>query len=124
MGAELPCPGCGFKKRLDTDPQLLLELTVGKEYGRSHSEFLAWSAVDRDKAIWLFLRERETCRYCGTRPDEWDPEHGGHRQAYVGRIVTCAGCVVRERTEDSSDMQGGRGKKVELHRNPIEGGPV
>lgn len=117
MGAELPCPGCGPKKRLDTDPQLLLELTVGKEYGRSHSEFLALSTDDRDKAIWLFLRERETCRYCGTRPDEWDPEVGGHRQAYIGRIVTCSGCVVRERTEEAPEAQG-RGKRVELYVNP------
>ena len=118
MGTELSCPGREHKKRLNADPQALLELMVGKEYGRSHSEFLAWPVDDRDKAIWLFLRERETCRYCGTRPDEWDPDTGGHRQAYVGRIVTCPGCVVRERTEEAPDIQG-RGKTVELYRNPI-----
>lgn len=110
MATELPCPGCARKKRLDADPQALLELRVGKEYNRSHSEFLAWSTDDRDKAIWLFLRERKECPRCGTRDEEWYDDDGNRQQAYVPDLVECEGCVVVER--------GTREFEVELREFP------
>lgn len=69
-----------------------MELGVCHHYRIPHSEFLSWSADDRDKAIWVWLRERQTCSSCGTRPDEWDPEQGGHRRAYLAETVICRGC--------------------------------
>lgn len=84
-----------------------------------HSEFLAYSQDDRDKAIWQYVREQRTCT-CGTRPEEWDPEQGGHRHAYFPQITTCPGCVGIERTQQAPEMQGdqARGKRISLARNP------
>jgi hypothetical protein len=102
-----------------------LELEISYEYQMMHSEFLEYSADDRDKAIWFYLRKRQTCQSCGTRPDEWDPEKGGHRAAYLPQIRTCQGCVVIERTREAPQLQspGARGMSVGLTRNPeaIEG---
>jgi hypothetical protein len=104
-------------KRLDADPQLLLELSVAAAYRLSHSEFLAWDATDRDKAIWIFLRQRQTCPHCGTRPEEWDPDVGGHRAAYVAEFTECQGCVVKGRKEAEPEMAEFRGLRVMLVRN-------
>lgn len=106
--------------RLDADPQLVLELAVCAKYLKMHSEFLSYSDDDRSKAIWQFIRERETCRSCGTRPDEWDETKGGRRNAYHGAIQQCQGCVVRERTEEAPQMQSGRGYYAALLKTPEE----
>lgn len=79
---------------------------VSAKYLKMHSEFLAYGQDDRDKAIWQYIRERQTCSHCGTRPDEWDPDKGGSRNAYVGTIHRCQGCVVIERTEEAPQFQG------------------
>lgn len=89
-------------------------------YQIPHSEFLGWDSDDRDKAIAWHLRQAVTCPRCGTRPEEWDPDRGGQRHAYVGEIHRCAGCVVKERTEAAPEMDGGRGLHVVLVRNPEE----
>lgn len=93
-------------------------MAVCAAYQIPHSAFLAWDSDDRDKAITWHLRQAETCPRCGTRPDEWEPERGGRRHAYVGEIRQCTGCVVKERTEDAPEMDGGRGLHVVLVRNP------
>lgn len=87
-----------------------------------HSEFLGWDTDDRAKALAWHIRQAQTCSRCGTRPDEWDPNRGGRRHAYVGEIHECAGCVVKERTEEAPQMQEGRGRHVVLIRNPELGG--
>lgn len=83
-----------------------------------HSEFLAWSASDRDKAIWHHLRKRRTHGPCGTRPEEWDEDQGGHRRAYVPRILECEGCIILERTREAPELSSGRGMYVALVSNP------
>lgn len=83
-----------------------------------HSEFLSWDPDDRNKAILWYLREADTCPVCSTRPEEWDPERGGHRQAYFGQIIDCEGCVVIQRTAAAPEMKHGRGHHVVLVRNP------
>lgn len=64
--------------------------------------------MDRDKAIWLHLRDKETCRSCGTRRSEWDPEHGGDLHAYTAERGHCKGCaelqVLRDQISTSSDQ--------------------
>jgi hypothetical protein len=67
-------------------------MRVARAYQVPHSTFLSWSQADRDKAIWWEVRQGETCRNCGTRPAEWDPEQGGDRRAYVAKLETCRGC--------------------------------
>lgn len=34
----------------------------------------------------------EACPDCGTRPSEWDPKQGGHRDAYIADMTYCQGC--------------------------------
>lgn len=91
-------------------------------YRIRHSEFLGWSALDRDKAIWQLSRERATCQQCGTRPDEWDPEQGGDIHAYRGAIGFCRGCEVRAgeqaRFDKAPKNSYRRGSYVTLKRNP------
>lgn len=74
-------------------------------YRIPHSEFLSWSASDRNKAVWQFLRQRKKCRRCLTRAEEWDPEQGGHRRAYRAEIRQCEGCVVLERAESAPEFK-------------------
>ena len=93
-------------------------MAICAAYRIPHSGFLSWETPDRDKAIWQFIREREMCRNCGTRPDEWDESKGGRRDAYHGVIQQCPGCVVRERTEEAPQMQEGRGNYVALLKPP------
>lgn len=118
MEHQLPGAGQLDPKRIDADPQLELELAVCAEYRIFHSEFLERSTADRDKALWWHARQRKTCQGCGTRGEEWDPEQGGHRRAYISTITTCEGCVVIERTQDAPQMKDGRGKRAGLIRNP------
>jgi hypothetical protein len=88
-----------------------LELAVCATYGLPHSQFLNWSRDDRDKALWYQIRQGETCRGCGTHPDEWDENKGGHRRAYLAEILVCPGCEVRQR-EEHELQNGERWKKV------------
>jgi hypothetical protein len=73
--------------------------------GIPHSQFLAWAAEDRDKALWWLIHDRQTCKQCGTRPDEWDPDLGGSKDAYRWRVEPkCPGCAVLEVGEKRRDM--------------------
>ena len=120
MDPEPPSPGPEPPKRIDADPQLDLELRVCSHYKRFHSEFLALSQDDRDKALWQYLRERQTCSHCGTRSEEWDTEAGGRRDAYVAVLMDCQGCVVRLRGEQDHqrELEAFRGTRIGLVRNP------
>lgn len=83
-----------------------------------HSDFLARSQDDRDKAIWTVLRERQTCSRCGTRAEEWDPDRGGDRAAYRAVTGVCRGCQeLDSRTDTLTEAQRGRGVYVHLQPN-------
>ena len=83
-----------------------------EKYQIFHSEFLAKSASDRDKAIWWHLRKVKTCPGCSTRPEEWDEELGGHRRAYRAEILQCEGCLRIFRAQE------------DLEKKPIAGAHV
>lgn len=92
-------------------------MAVCAAYGIPHSEFLGWRDTDRSKAIWQWVRQQEACPSCGTRPDEWDPEKGGHRLAYVARKRRCSGCAAKQQVEESVEPEKeGRGVHVVLER--------
>jgi hypothetical protein len=78
---------------------------VAAKYKRFHSEFLALTQDDRDKAIWQYLRERNECPHCGTRAEEWDDDTGQRRQAYVPELIECEGCVVKQRGEKEFEVE-------------------
>lgn len=55
------------------------------------------------------MRERQTCSGCGTRGAEWDPEHGGHRAAYLAAVRRCPGCQqVAARQEQLAKAHDGK----------------
>jgi hypothetical protein len=102
---------------LDGDPGLELELDVCLAYSIPHSTFLSWPASDRDKAIWHHIRNRQACPGCGTRPEEWDPKKGGHRDAYHPKPVRCPGCVLKDEMESRPAVADAPGTYVVLVRN-------
>lgn len=107
-------------KRLDHDAQLALELRVCRAYQIPHSQFLGWSHDDRSKAIWELARSAQVCSGCGTRAEEWQPEHGGHLQAHRAVPEFCPGCHQLEAlqaTLRSLGDQERRGYHVKLIRN-------
>lgn len=92
-------------------------MRVARTYQISHSQFLAWSQDDRDKAIWFELREAERCPNCRTRPAEWDPEQGGDHRAYIAKLLTCRGCqAMEDRQAAIPSDHPGRGQHITLAR--------
>lgn len=91
-------------------------MAVCDDYKIAHAVFLGWDADDRDKAIWWHVRKAAACRSCGTRPEEWDPESGGDRRAYVATTYTCRGCQQLEARRDALTGKEGRGVHVTLTR--------
>lgn len=92
--------------------------------GIPHSHFLGgpprWDPDDRDKALAWHLHELERCPSCGTRPEEWDPERGGDRNAYVGEARHCRGCEVKAQADDELEHHRSeypRGTDMVLRRN-------
>lgn len=91
--------------------------------GIPHSVFLGgpagWTPDDRDKALAWQELDRQTCRGCGTRTEEWNPEHGGHRQAYDFDVVVCPGCEKKQHADavmNSDEWKGQRGAQVRGRR--------
>jgi hypothetical protein len=78
-------------------------MAVCAEYRMPHSEFLSWSQLDRDKAIWWHVRVKSTCQNCGTRDAEWEEEHGGHPWAYLPAVGHCRGCEVKAQAQRDID---------------------
>lgn len=113
-------PDARLAYRFTADLQLASEMAVCAAYRIRHSEFLTWSQSDRDKAIWWQIRQAETCRNCGTRPEEWDPDRGGDYYAYEPVVDVCRGCEVKAPKQDSVDKDVGktfrRGSFVVLRR--------
>lgn len=111
-------PG-GRGKRLKSDPRLRAELELCDHFGIPHSRFLggdgSWSALDRAKALAWRAWQRAACGECGTRLEDWDPEHGGDRNAYVADTVRCPGCerIAQER-DLVPDGRPGYGVKIAL----------
>lgn len=79
--------------------------------GLAHDEFLQWSPHARDAALSWLVWSREACSSCGTRPDEWNPERGGHLHAYEAVRHVCRGCEVRARAEKDLAKDAEKGVK-------------
>lgn len=78
-----------------------------------------WAKDDQDKAIWLHLREKETCRSCGTRRSEWDPDSGGDMHAYSPALGHCKGCAAVHQFREETKHQTAQipGTYISLRRN-------
>lgn len=86
-----------------------------------HSWFLGgeyrWTESDREKALAWQELDRQTCRRCGTRPDEWKD----NRYAYHTAIRVCSGCEVMERGETEFNdpaLKKMRGKQLIMVQGP------
>jgi hypothetical protein len=90
--------------------------------GISHSHFLGgppvWTELDRQKAVWFEIYERERCSSCGTRPAEWDPAHGGHDEAYVATLHKCWGCAALAEEQKKVKDADQASVRPQLERNP------
>jgi hypothetical protein len=87
------------------------EMALCNGWGMRHSEFLSWPELDQDKAVAYAAYAASVCQGCGTRPEEWEPEHAGDRHAYEASVLTCPGCQVRgdlERELREGDEASGR----------------
>lgn len=91
-------------------------------HGISHSHFLGgppvWTPEDRDKAVWYEIHKREACPSCGTRPDEWDPDKGGHDHAYLAQLQQCPGCATKAPADKKASEKPEPGWTARLVRNP------
>lgn len=92
-------------------------MAVAHEYRMMHSEFLAKDKDDRDKAIWWYIRQKQTCPACGTRETEWDPTKGGNYHAYGAELYRCRGCEVKQMAEESDLRPYGRGIHIRMRKN-------
>lgn len=52
-----------------------------------------WSEEDREHALAHQAHTRALCGGCGTHPADWDPERGGHPEAFVVGYHRCPGCL-------------------------------
>lgn len=85
-------------KRVGADSALRRELALCERLGISHSHFLGgpdrWTDLDRVNALEHASWKQECCSHCGTHPDWWDPEKGGHPNALVADSWRCPGCEI------------------------------
>lgn len=86
------------------------------------SRFLSWDRASRDAAILWQQRQQQTCPSCGTHPDDWDPEHGGHPRAWVAKIHHCPGCAALEHGRKRLEKDVDAGDTVSLRRQVPQGG--
>lgn|GEM_PF-4512602 len=68
-----------------------------------HSQFLAWPADDRAKAVAWLLESRRICSSCGTSQWEWDADPS----AYTPMQHSCQGCKVLYAAEEETDTSLG-----------------
>lgn len=88
-------------------------MAVCAAYRVPHSEFLSWTQLDRDKAIWWHIRQAEACPSCGTRAEEWHADHN----AYVAKSYRCRGCEITAQAQAQlNEKRDGRGVHVALRR--------
>lgn len=109
----------------DIDATFEAEMALCERYQISYSHFTGgpavWTQADRDKALAYRIRKAETCPNCGTRPDEWNPDKGGHRHAYLPTIEIDPGCEQRQRKEaelQTDAWKNQKGAYVALRPNP------
>jgi hypothetical protein len=92
--------------------------------GIEYEDFLRWSRFSRDAAITWRMRERATCQGCGTRPEEWDPEQGGHPSAYAPAHHRCPGCAALQAAREVDEKSTApRRRGVTIRLEPRETRP-
>lgn len=99
----------------------MAELELCDRWGIPHSHFLGgplkWSDLDREKAMAYRAEVASKCSGCGTRDDEWDPDQGGSRFAYVPETWRCPGCELLAMEQDNIPEDSSKGVKIALVSN-------
>lgn len=92
-----------------------------------HSQFLSWPEDDQDKALAWMIDKQDTCRNCGSYPDEWVEQDENGRFFKVqpppmyARTHSCEGCATIEHAEKGirASNNGSLGNiRVYLSRTP------
>lgn len=78
-------------------------MSLCNEWGIPHSEFLAWDAEDRAKAMAFVMVKSERCELCGTAQYEWDE----NRRAYEPVETFCMGCYLKHGAEEGQSYPPG-----------------
>lgn len=106
---------------------LAAELAVCERMSIPHSQFLGgdgvWTDLDRIKALSYAAEKAARCPSCGTRPEEWDEDAGGHQYAYIADSHRCPGCELLELERDAIPEHV-KGVTVRLAVNPELAGEV
>lgn len=96
-------------------------MRVCKDWQIPHSQYLggppAWTPLDRAKAEALADFEAALCQMCGTNPDWFDPEKGGHRYAMIAESWRCPGCELEAQLREQIP-HAEKGVHVRLIPNP------
>lgn len=80
-----------------------MQMAFCNDKGLAHSEFLSWSAEDRDKAIAYLLEQSLTCQMCGTAPWQWEEDE----HAFMAEEHWCKGCYLKKvSSEDAGSLPG------------------
>lgn len=78
--------------------------------------FHTWDQASRDAALLWQKLQNETCSQCGTHPDDWDEDAGGHPRAWVATVHSCKGCAVTDSGQKRLEEKLGPGDRVGLKR--------
>ena len=102
----------------------MAELALCDQMGIPHSHFLGgplrWTEDDQEKALAYHQFKGNVCRTCGTEPHEWDPAHGGHREAYIGGQSRCEGDVIlAQEAENIAGLRDVAGSAAVAGMRPI-----
>lgn len=79
---------------------------------------MAWTDDDRDGAIWMVARDRQTCPGCGTREDEWVGADGLPlaEPPYEAKTHRCHGCRELEIAQADAGDRLTKGSRIVLKR--------
>lgn len=110
----------GPGKRLRRDPIFAARVGYCAPLGIPLSQFLRWSKADQDVAVAWHIESQRRCSSCGTHPDDWDPDAGGHLDAYVPATEICPGCAKAHTGQAMyrDDLEQFPGARLVLARNP------
>lgn len=80
--------------RLRHEDRFALEMRLCNEWHMPHSVFSDWQVDDQDKALAMFVYERQRCTGCGIHPMDWpDPTE----PMFTAEAEVCPGCAETDR---------------------------
>lgn len=114
--------------RFDEDPMLRMMVEVSARWGFRPSRVIdEWTEDDLTKAValvvWERKKDKETCHFCGTPPQEWIDERGRVKNPppYETYWETCHGCAAKQRAKNEHGDDADPATTVHLRVNEEAG---